>query len=655
MEIVGVKGPWADGLGRGMMSIADPASGQAVSAPSSTGARAPASPSDAPRRRDSTFDGVFCSRVRTLGIVYVAATLPLAALGGLLVDGPDSYVLVFVLLGSAIYTTPAVVVTWYAQQRAAAPDRRSWQLWLAALVALYAVGALMILGASTDVAAPTWTGVAAVVVIAALLTVSVIRLARSRSGGRALSVDVAECVIAVVTVTAPALLLWGERIVDSPEAWFTIPAAVSAVAMVSGCYWSMILLLRLGRAARTTERFGVVLTCVGAINGAVQVAMGLSGFTLFGPPIVALQAISASMILLVPLFLPRGLRLGLGSLPPHAQVRGGGLSAVATLVGLPALLGTTALVRDETPWAIPFTVSVLAFLLAVGALRHLATINETRRLYAEVERAAQARRELLTAVMQRADQDRHRVAAQLHEQAVAAYASFVSFIQASGTSLGDQSPLSAASSRVRDDLASHADSLRQLLLAIAPLDRSAGGTNDADADAAGLGALVRAYLDNLYGDRPAPRLRMSIAGRLVLDWTTETIALRIVQEALRNVRRHSHATSVDVMVDAAGDAIQVHVVDDGVGFDAEANLFESGIAAMREFAALTGGTLDVASAPGRGTTVTAHLGRGPKVEPVEDDVDVDADIEFDEYDEDDPDYEPDFPPTLRLVHGGRDS
>ncbi len=425
--------------------------------------------------------------------------------------------------------------------------------------------------------------------------------------------------------------------------------------MVSGCYWSIVLYLRLGKTARTTEKFGVMLTAVGAVNGAVQVAMGISGFTLYGPPVIALQALSASMILLVPLFLPRGLRLGLGSLPPHAQVRGGALSAVATLVGLPALLGTTAVVRDNTSWAVPFTVSVLAFLLAVGALRHLATINETRRLYTEVERAAQERRELLTAVMQRADQDRHRVAAQLHEQAVAAYASFVSFIQASGTSLGDQSPLSSASSRVRDDLARHADSLRQLLLAIAPLDRaSAGGPDgEANADAPGLGALVRAYLDNLYGDRPAPRLRMSIAGRLVLDWTTETVALRIVQEALRNVRRHSQATSVDVMIDSAGDVIQVHVVDDGVGFDPDANLFESGIAAMREFASLTGGTIAVASAPGRGTTVTAHLGRGPEDDDVLDD-EVDADFEFEEYDEDDPDWEPDVPVrTLRLVHGGR--
>jgi signal transduction histidine kinase len=392
------------------------------------------------------------------------------------------------------------------------------------------------------------------------------------------------------------------------------------------------------------------------------VALGLSDFTLPTVPLLLLQAVSASMIMLVPLFLPRGVRLGLGGLPPHAQVRGGGLSAMAMLVGLPALLGVTYVVHDETSWAVPYTTTVLAILLTLGAVRHLATVNETRRLYAQVEQAADERRELLTAVMQRADADRHRVAAQLHEQAVTAYASFVSFIQASGSTLGDGTPLSLASSRVRDDLARHADSLRELLLAIAPLDRAAapGGApagraasgTAADDDLPGLGALVRAYLDNLYGDRPAPHLRVSIAGRLVLDWTTETIALRIVQEALRNVRRHSEATNVDVMIDTVADGVEVHVVDDGVGFDPQATLFESGIAAMREFAALTGGTIAVASAPGAGTTVTARLGTGPGGQD-DDEPDVDEhdydDVE--EYDEYDADWDPPVR-TLRLVHGG---
>ena len=86
---------------------------------------------------------------------------------------------------------------------------------------------------------------------------------------------------------------------------------------------------------------------------------------------------------------------------------------------------------------------------------------------------------------------------------------------------------------------------------------------------------------------------------LVLDWTTETLVLRIVQEAVRNVWRHSRAGRIDVTVRGDGAAVEVRVTDDGVGFDPGAVLFESGIAAMRGFAALGQGSLRIESAPGR--------------------------------------------------------
>ena len=616
----------------------------------------------APRNRVGAEDRAFSPRARRLGVAYVCTTLPLVAAAGLLARSTDSYLVVFVL-SSAVYTTPALTVTRVAVRRTSGAYRQSWKLWYAAIVSMYVTGTLMLVGAWSDWAAPPWVGTLAVLAIGGFLTTAVVRICRTRSGGRALSVDVAECVIAVLTVSAPAALVWGDRIIHAENAWFTIPSSLAAVAMVSGGYWAWLLYLRLGDSARTTEACGIALTVVGAFSSVLQAAQGVSDFRLPAVPLIALQGLSTAMLLLVPLLMPRVSRPGLGSLPPQLQVRGGGLSALATLVGLPSLLGATWLVADTRPWAVPFTTAALALLLVLGALRHLATVRETRRLYSQVEEAARQRRELLTAVMQRTDEDRHRVAAQLHEQAVSAYASFVSFIQASGTSLGDQSPLTAASSRVRDDLARHADSLRQLLLAIAPLDR--GATTDGAAAARdgaeeglpGLGALVRGYLDSLYGDRPAPLLRVSIAGRIVLDWTTETIALRIVQEALGNVHRHSHARNVDVMIDTVGDGVDVHVVDDGVGFDPEGTLFESGIAAMREFAALAGGTIEVASGPGLGTTVTAHLGQGPNDETAgyEDD---DADYEIDEFEHGEYEFEefepePETVPALRLVRGGR--
>jgi len=100
----------------------------------------------------------------------------------------------------------------------------------------------------------------------------------------------------------------------------------------------------------------------------------------------------------------------------------------------------------------------------------------------------------------------------------------------------------------------------------------------------------------------------------------EVAAFRIVQEAVGNAARHANATHVKVVVAAEGGSLRVQVADDGVGFDvaevsARAGTGESvGLMGMRERAELAGGTLEVLSQPGRGTTVTAELPLVVKVE-----------------------------------------
>lgn len=83
---------------------------------------------------------------------------------------------------------------------------------------------------------------------------------------------------------------------------------------------------------------------------------------------------------------------------------------------------------------------------------------------------------------------------------------------------------------------------------------------------------------------------------------------RIVQEALTNVRKHAQATGVAVTLGVVGERLFVRITDDGRGFDVaavqEAAGARFGLETMRERAEGIGGTLDIASAPGRGTTIT---------------------------------------------------
>ncbi len=87
--------------------------------------------------------------------------------------------------------------------------------------------------------------------------------------------------------------------------------------------------------------------------------------------------------------------------------------------------------------------------------------------------------------------------------------------------------------------------------------------------------------------------------------------LRIVQEALANVRKHARATHVTVRLSRSPRDVCVAIEDDGVGFDPRAleraDYPRFGLATMRERAEAVGGQFAVRSEPGRGTTVTVTV------------------------------------------------
>jgi PAS domain S-box-containing protein len=81
---------------------------------------------------------------------------------------------------------------------------------------------------------------------------------------------------------------------------------------------------------------------------------------------------------------------------------------------------------------------------------------------------------------------------------------------------------------------------------------------------------------------------------------------RVAQEALNNIVKHARAARVDVVLERRGGYVSLVIEDDGRGFDqaaAESGRPRFGLIGMRERAALVGGELQIESAPGRGTTV----------------------------------------------------
>ncbi|MBM0204497.1 sensor histidine kinase [Micromonospora sp. STR1s_5] len=81
---------------------------------------------------------------------------------------------------------------------------------------------------------------------------------------------------------------------------------------------------------------------------------------------------------------------------------------------------------------------------------------------------------------------------------------------------------------------------------------------------------------------------------------------RIVQESITNTVKHAEATTVDVTIAYAGDAVTVEIVDDGVGPGASQR--GHGVAGMRERATAAGGSLEAGPRPqGGGFRVAARL------------------------------------------------
>jgi signal transduction histidine kinase len=117
--------------------------------------------------------------------------------------------------------------------------------------------------------------------------------------------------------------------------------------------------------------------------------------------------------------------------------------------------------------------------------------------------------------------------------------------------------------------------------------------------------------------------RTSISTSIVLEGPFDALSdsqrialLRVLQEALSNIRQHSGSLEVAVTLrDEVGEGVCMEIRDDGHGFDparvepAEDGQSGIGIAGMRERLRLLGGCLEIESAPGGPTMVRATLPR----------------------------------------------
>jgi signal transduction histidine kinase len=105
-------------------------------------------------------------------------------------------------------------------------------------------------------------------------------------------------------------------------------------------------------------------------------------------------------------------------------------------------------------------------------------------------------------------------------------------------------------------------------------------------------------------------IELQISADAPVAAAVEGDAFRIAQEALHNALRHAQAARIEVALRTEPGRLELTVTDDGVGFDPGAAGVRShrlGLTTMAERARAAGGTLEIASAPGSGTTVRLEV------------------------------------------------
>jgi signal transduction histidine kinase len=217
---------------------------------------------------------------------------------------------------------------------------------------------------------------------------------------------------------------------------------------------------------------------------------------------------------------------------------------------------------------------------------------------------AQERRRREQEAQLRADEERLRIARELHD-VLAHNISMINVQSGVALHLMDERPEQARSALEAINAAS-SDALREVRSVLQALRAGDGAGPDAPlAPAAGL-----EQLDDLVVRTRAAGLDVSLSvqgERRPLPASVDLAAYRIVQESLTNVVRHAGAQRVDVQVAYGADVLMVAVTDDGGGAGTGTAGSGSGIPGMTERATALGGRLNAFARPGGGFEVRAEL------------------------------------------------
>lgn len=217
---------------------------------------------------------------------------------------------------------------------------------------------------------------------------------------------------------------------------------------------------------------------------------------------------------------------------------------------------------------------------------------------AQIEEQRRARGRLLEKVINAQEDERKRIARELHDDVGQALTSISVGLRALQEQ-ADHSPLARRAVELRSVADESLTHVRLLSRELRP----------SVLDDLGLAAALERFVDDYTERRPGLAVDVHCEAPERLPPAVETALYRIVQEAMTNAARHSGASNLSVLLRVTGGRCRAIIEDDGRGFDPEAHRRAGrsvGIHGMVERAELLGGRVDIESGP-EGTTVFVEV------------------------------------------------
>jgi signal transduction histidine kinase len=225
--------------------------------------------------------------------------------------------------------------------------------------------------------------------------------------------------------------------------------------------------------------------------------------------------------------------------------------------------------------------------------------GEITSLKQKLQDAVSARDELSQRMTNAQEADRTRIARELHDDIGQSLAILKIQMLRAGHPVSGHPDQTHASLK---------DLVRDLETIILKVSRISHDLHSSELEFLGLAVAVQAQCDQCSVQMRIPVHCSCNQVQKTLDGLIALAFLRVLQEALHNVVKHSRATTITVGLTELDSELILEVFDDGVGFDVESSKLAAGLGliSMRERMHLIGGEFEIWSSPAQGTKIRAR-------------------------------------------------